>query len=148
MLEKTLVQKDSFNELIELALSKKGIYVLSIGPPGCLRVLFFRAMRAELLEQYFSFAIKPIDVISASYEDRLIEHISKMISEKREMRGLILYLSCSEILTGMKFEKTQRAILEKYNMPVYVFKRGPFAKRTGAPREKMKELISKINEYL
>ena len=141
-------QKESFNELIELPLRKESIFVLSIGPPSCLRVLFFRAMRAGLLEQYFSFALNPIDVITASYEDRLIEHISKIISEKPKMRGLILYLSCSDILTGIKFEKTQRVIGEKYNIPVHILNRGPLAKRRGKPREKMKELICKIDEYI
>lgn len=147
MLDKT-IQKDSFNELIEMALGKNGVYVLSIGPSSCLRVLYFRAMRAGLLERYFSFSLNPMDVICASYEERIIEHISKVMLEAEEVRGLVLYLSCSEILTGMKFEKTQRLIQERFNIPVQILNRGPLAKRTGKPREKMKELLCKIDEYI
>lgn len=148
MLEKTIDKRDSFDELIELPLKQEGICVIAIGPPSCLRVLYFRAKRAGLLKQFFAYALDPIDVISAAYEEELIEFIQEIIEAEADLRGIVLYLSCAEILTGMSFAKTQRKIREKYELPVHVLKRGPLVKRLNKPRKMMEEILKQIDEHI
>jgi len=147
IIEKT-VKKNSFDELIALALSKPNIYVIAIGPPGCIRVLFFRAMRANLLNKFFAYAINELDVISGDYQKKVSDYIIKIKEDKPEMKGLIIYTSCSEIITGMNFDKVIYDIYKRCRLKVKIFNRGPLAKRKELPRKKIKEILKEFDECL
>ena len=146
MIEKTN-NKNSFDELVAIALGKPEIYVVAVGSPGCTRVLFFRAMRESLLERFYSFNLTALDVISGNYQDKLIDYIAEIKNEKPGIKGLIIYTSCSEIITGMKFEKVIYDVYQKHKLRVKIFNRGPLAKRKDLPRKKIKEILSELDEH-
>lgn len=148
MIEKTIGPINGNNETIGMALEKEGVYVVGIGPPSCLRILYFRAMKSNLLNKFIMFPLQSIDVISGSYENRLIDTIESMINELKDVKGIILYLSCSEILTGMKFDKTINKFKNDYNIPIEILMRGPLVRRKDTPKNRMQELIRNIDEYI
>ncbi|NCC80815.1 MAG: hypothetical protein EOM04_00880 [Clostridia bacterium] len=147
MIEKT-INKNSFDELVTIALSKPNICVVAVGPPGCTRVLFFRAMRANLLKRYYSFNISALDIITGDYQKKLKEFITEINKSNPEIEGIIIYTSCSEIITGMKFEKVINDIYQKHRLRVKIFNRGPLAKRKELPRKIIKEILSEFDEHL
>ncbi len=145
MIEKA-TNKDSFDELIAIALSKPNVYVIAVGPPGCTRVLFFRAMRANLVERYSAFNLSAMDIILGCYQDKLSAYITELLCEKSDVKGIILYASCSEILTGMRFDSLIADVEKKHQITVSVLERGPLAKRKGAPRKNILKILERYDE--
>lgn len=146
VLIKEIHKKKNSEEIVCIALREPGIAVVATGPPACIRILYFRAMANQLLENFYAFPLDENDLINASYQAELEDFIAQIITEKPEVKGIIIYTSCPEVLSGMSYERIIKEIFQKYGKKVRVFKRGPLEKRIKPPKEKLKEIFNDFKE--
>jgi len=150
MLERSL-HKDSCNEVIELALKIPETQVVAFGPESCLRVLFFRAARKDLLDKINMIFTEAIDLITNSHLEALqenLEHRIKELKNKQEtIQAFVIYISCADILMGTNFNRVTGYIEQKYRIPVKVFQRGPLSRRKMLPKERLSIIFAEIEEF-
>lgn len=140
--------KNSCGEIINLALSIPGINVLAVGPEACLRVLYFRASRENLLDRLTMLTTSRIDS-TMGLQTKLVESALEQIiaEEKDSVKAIIVYVSCIELLMASDFGPVLKSIELKYNIPVRLFKRGPLSKRRLLPKERLSIIFSEILDF-
>lgn len=150
MLERAL-HKDSCNEVIELALRIPEIQVVAVGPESCLRVLFFRAARKNLLDRFNMLFVDSLDLVTNRHPAALQEGLARIIEaaekQAKRIQGFVVYVSCADLLTGTNFSGVKRSIEKNYRIPVAVFQRGPLAKRKMPPKERLSLILAELTEF-
>lgn len=145
------LHKDSCNEVIELALRIPETQVVAFGPESCLRVLFFRAARTELLDRFNMVFTKDIDLVTNNHLEALKDSLETIIEESKNqsdmIQTLIVYISCADILMGTNFNSITRHIEKKYQIPVKIFQRGPLSRRKMLPKERLSIIFAEIEEF-
>lgn len=147
MLHRAL-QKDSCNEIIELALKVPETQVVAFGPESCLRVLFFRAARKNLLDRFNMVCTEAADIVTNSHLEILKDGLEEIIREsKKPIKAFIVYISCVDILIGTNFTSITRNVENKYNIPVKIFQRGPLSRRRMLPKDRLGLIFAELDEY-
>ncbi|WP_291565180.1 MULTISPECIES: nitrogenase component 1 [unclassified Clostridium] len=142
------IHKDSCNEVIDLALKIPDIHVLVLGPESCLRVLYFRAFRKELLDRFYMLNVTNIDLITNNHMESLKSALESIVVDSNyTSKGIIIYISCSDIVMGTDFTSGIQYIEEKYKVPVKIFQRGPLSKRRMLPKERLSNIFAEILEF-
>lgn len=140
--------KQSCQEIISLALGIPGINVLAVGPESCLRVLYFRASRENVLDRLTMLTTSRIDS-TMGIQTKLVESALEQIiaEEKDSLKAIIVYVSCIDLLMVSDFDSVFRQLEIKYNIPIRLFKRGPLSKRRLLPKERLSIIFSEILDF-
>ena len=78
--------------------------VISIGPTGCLNVLYNEAIKENKLGNLYTFPVSEIDMVSANHIEKLEKYIVKIISENFEkIKSIIIYLTCADLILVSNF---------------------------------------------
>lgn len=145
------LHKESCNEVIELALSIPETQLVAVGPESCLRVLFFRAARKNLVDRFNMLFTESLDFVTGSHVDALKNQLESIIAESTNqaviIHAFVVYISCADILMGTDFSSVVRYIEKNYQIPVKIFQRGPFSKRQMLPKERLGLIFADIAEH-
>lgn len=105
-----------------------GATILAVGPPGCLRFLYFRAREIGCLHKLRLCTLTKNQYASGGYLSKIEDSLNAALSDSR-IKALIIYISCPDILLQTDFERQLRRCHGAGNIPVELFRRGPMVKR-------------------
>ena len=121
--------------------------VISIGPTGCLNVLYNEAIKENKLANLYTFPISEIDMVSANHIEKLEKYIVKIISENFEkIKSIIIYLTCADLILASDFSFLMKKIKKDYGIIIKILERGPIAKRKIMPEKRLEKLLVEL-EY-
>lgn len=143
MIEKALSKTISM-EHIHFALKTPGVYVVAIGTPSCLRTLYFRALKINSLSHLSFVSPSASDFATQKSVAVTEQHIHTLMQQTEEIAGIILYLSCLDIILNTDYDELVQNIKQRYNIPVKIFRRGPLEKRIKNPRETMEQILNEL----
>ena len=126
--------------LSRLLFQTEGVRVLAVGPPACLRILYFRAMEKEALSRLRLCPVSRLEYTLGSYVPRVRRMIEELVMTSGT-KGVVLYVSCPDLLTQTDFEAMMSEADNPHNVPVAVFRRGPMEKRKRKPVERLEEIL-------
>ena len=139
--------KNEKNKMLKTLLNIPENIVISIGPTGCLNVLYNEAIKENKLENLYTFPISEIDMVSANHIEKLEKYIVKIISENFEkIKSIIIYLTCADLILASDFSFLMEKIKKDYGIIVKILERGPIAKRKIMPEKRLEKLLVKL-EY-
>ena len=84
--------------LSRLLFQTEGVRVLAVGPPACLRILYFRAMEKEALSRLRLCPVSRLEYTLGSYAPRVRGMIEELVMTSGT-KGVVLYVSCPDLLT-------------------------------------------------
>lgn len=139
--------KNEKNKMLKTLLNIPENIVISIGPTGCLNVLYNEAIKENKLGNLYTFAISEIDMVSANHIEKLEKYIVKIISENFEkIKSIIIYLTCADLILASDFSFLMEKIKKDYGIILKVLERGPIAKRKITPEKRLEKLLAEL-EY-
>jgi len=139
--------KNEKNKMLKTLLNIPENIVISIGPTGCLNVLYNEAIKENKLGNLYTFPISEIDMVSANHIEKLEKYIVKIISENFEkIKSIIIYLTCADLILVSDFSFLMEKIKKDYGIIVKILERGPIAKRKIMPEKRLEKLLVKL-EY-
>jgi hypothetical protein len=142
------LNKESCMEIVNLALSIPDVLVLGIGPESCLRVLYFRALRELKNDRLFLRTMDQSDLVTSKHLEDLATNIREIIlNRKSDVRALIIYISCCDIILESDFDSVFYSVQKELGIPIKLFKRGPLSKRRILPKERLGIIFSEIHSY-
>nr|WP_310786594.1 nitrogenase component 1 [Fusobacterium nucleatum] len=141
--------KNEKNKMLKTLLNIPENIVISIGPTGCLNVLYNEAIKENKLENLYTFPISEIDMVSANHIEKLEKYIVKIISENFEkIKSIIIYLTCADLILVSDFSFLMKKIKKDYGIILKVLERGPIAKRKITPEKRLEKLLVKLEDEL
>ena len=141
--------KNEKNKMLKSLLNIPENIVISIGPTGCLNVLYNEAIKENKLENLYTFPISEIDMVSANHIEKLEKYIVKIISENFEkIKSIIIYLTCADLILVSDFSFLMKKIKKDYGIILKVLERGPIAKRKITPEKRLEKLLVKLEDEL
>lgn len=147
MIERVTKIKEPCEEIIHAALQTEGVYVAAIGAPACLRVLYFRARDVGCTNKIHFIPLKDVDIVLNKGPELLQRKLEEMCNQKSyEIRGIVIYLSCMDIILYEDYTEAKDYIQKKYDIPVHIFRRGPLIKRSEKPKENLGRILQDIQE--
>ena len=139
--------KNEKNKMLKTLLNIPENIVISIGPTGCLNVLYNEAIKENKLVNLYTFPISEIDMVSANHIEKLEKYIVKIISENFEkIKSIIIYLTCADLILASDFSFLMEKIKKDYGIIVKILERGPIAKRKITPEKRLEKLLVEL-EY-
>lgn len=139
--------KNKKNKMLKTLLNIPENIVISIGPTGCLNVLYNEAIKENKLGNLYTFPISKIDMVSANHIEKLEKYIVKIISENFEkIKSIIIYLTCADLILASDFSFLMEKIKKDYGIIVKILERGPIAKRKITPEKRLEKLLVEL-EY-
>ncbi|RRD25210.1 nitrogenase component 1 [Fusobacterium canifelinum] len=139
--------KNEKNKMLKTLLNIPENIVISIGPTGCLNVLYNEAIKENKLGNLYTFPISEIDMVSANHIEKLEKYIVKIISENFEkIKSIIIYLTCADLILASDFSFLMEKIKKDYGIILKILERGPIAKRKIAPEKRLGKLLVEL-EY-
>ena len=139
--------KNEKNKMLKTLLNIPENIVISIGPTGCLNVLYNEAIKENKLGNLYTFSISEIDMVSANHIEKLEKYIVKIISENFEkIKSIIIYLTCADLILASDFSFLMEKIKKDYGIILKVLERGPIAKRKITPEKRLEKLLVEL-EY-
>ncbi|WP_338985294.1 oxidoreductase [Fusobacterium nucleatum] len=139
--------KNEKNKMLKTLLNIPENIVISIGPTGCLNVLYNEAIKENKLENLYTFPISEIDMVSANHIEKLEKYIVKIISENFEkIKSIIIYLTCADLILASDFSFLMEKIKKDYGILLKILERGPIAKRKITPEKRLEKLLAEL-EY-
>jgi len=139
--------KNEKNKMLKTLLNIPENIVISIGPTGCLNVLYNEAIKENKLANLYTFPISEIDMVSANHIEKLEKYIVKIISENFEkIKSIIIYLTCADLILASDFSFLMKKIKKDYGIIVKILERGPIAKRKIMPEKRLEKLLVEL-EY-
>ncbi len=126
--------------LSRLLFQTEGVRVLAVGPPACLRILYFRAMEKEALSRLRLCPVSRLEYTLGSCAHSVRGMLEELVTT-RGTKGVVLYVSCPDILIQTDFETLVSEADNPYEVPVAVFRRGPMEKRKKKSVERLEEII-------
>ena len=141
--------KNEKNKMLKTLLNIPENIVISIGPTGCLNVLYNEAIKENKLGNLYTFPISEIDMVSANHIEKLEKYIVKIISENFEkIKSIIIYLTCADLILVSDFSFLMKKIKKDYRIILKVLERGPIAKRKITPEKRLEKLLVKLEDEL
>lgn len=139
--------KNEKNKMLKTLLNIPENIVISIGPTGCLNVLYNEAIKENKLGNLYTFPISEIDMVSANHIEKLEKYIVKIISENFEkIKSIIIYLTCADLILASDFSFLMEKIKKNYGIILKILERGPIAKRKITPEKRLEKLLVEL-EY-
>lgn len=139
--------KNEKNKMLKTLLNISENIVISIGPTGCLNVLYNEAIKENKLGNLYTFPISEIDMVSANHIEKLEKYIVKIISENFEkIKSIIIYLTCADLILASDFSFLMEKIKKNYGIILKILERGPIAKRKITPEKRLEKLLVEL-EY-
>lgn len=139
--------KNEKNKMLKTLLNIPENIVISIGPTGCLNVLYNEAIKENKLENLYTFPISEIDMVSANHIEKLEKYIVKIISENFEkIKSIIIYLTCADLILASDFSFLMEKIKKDYGIILKILERGPIVKRKITPEKRLEKLLVEL-EY-
>ena len=139
--------KNKKNKMLKSLLNIPENIVISIGPTGCLNVLYNEAIKENKLANLYTFPISEIDMVSANHIEKLEKYIVKIISENFEkIKSIIIYLTCADLILASDFSFLMKKIKKDYGIIIKILERGPIAKRKITPEKRLEKLLVEL-EY-
>ena len=139
--------KNEKNKMLKSLLNIPENIVISIGPTGCLNVLYNEAIKENKLGNLYTFPISEIDMVSANHIEKLEKYIVKIISENFEkIKSIIIYLTCADLILASDFSFLMKKIKKDYGIILKILERGPIAKRKITPEKRLEKLLVEL-EY-
>ena len=139
--------KNKKNKMLKSLLNIPENIVISIGPTGCLNVLYNEAIKENKLANLYTFPISEIDMVSANHIEKLEKYIVKIISENFEkIKSIIIYLTCADLILSSDFSFLMKKIKKDYGIIIKILERGPIAKRKIMPEKRLEKLLVEL-EY-
>lgn len=139
--------KNEKNKMLKTLLNIPENIVISIGPTGCLNVLYNEAIKENKLGKLYTFPISEIDMVSANHIEKLEKYIVKIISENFEkIKSIIIYLTCADLILVSDFSFLTKKIKNDYGIIVKILERGPIAKRKLSPEKRLEKLLVELEE--
>ena len=139
--------KNKKNKMLKSLLNIPENIVISIGPTGCLNVLYNEALKENKLANLYTFPISEIDMVSANHIEKLEKYIVKIISENFEkIKSIIIYLTCADLILASDFSFLMKKIKKDYGIIIKILERGPIAKRKIMPEKRLEKLLVEL-EY-
>ena len=141
--------KNEKNKMLKSLLNIPENIVISIGPTGCLNVLYNEAIKENKLANLYTFPISEIDMVSANHIEKLEKYIVKIISENFEkIKSIIIYLTCADLILASDFSFLMKKIKKDYGIIVKILERGPIAKRKIMPEKRLEKLLVELEDEL
>lgn len=141
--------KNEKNKMLKTLLNIPENIVISIGPTGCLNVLYNESIKENKLGNLYTFPISEIDMVSANHIEKLEKYIVKIISENFEkIKSIIIYLTCADLILASNFSFLIEKIKEDYGIILKVLERGPIAKRKITPDKRLEKLLVELEDEL
>lgn len=137
-----VAEKDGM-ENINLLLSVPETIVLAIGPPSCLRGLFFSARQKGQGANIYLYPVEQKTLAMGTHLAAIRNHIEALIKEKQP-KALVVYPSCVEVLIGTDFNMMLADIKNPANIPIKAFIRGPLVKRRIPPKVRVGMILAAI----
>ena len=139
--------KNEKNKMLKTLLNIPENIVISIGPTGCLNVLYNEAIKENKLGNLYTFPVSEIDMVSANHIEKLEKYIVKIISENFEkIKSIIIYLTCADLILVSDFSFLTKKIKNDYGIIVKILERGPIAKRKLSPEKRLEKLLVELEE--
>ena len=139
--------KNEKNKMLKTLLNIPENIVISIGPTGCLNVLYNEAIKENKLGNLYTFPISEIDMVSANHIEKLEKYVVKIISENFEkIKSIIIYLTCADLILASDFSFLMKKIKKDYGIILKVLERGPIAKRKITPEKKLEKLLLELED--
>lgn len=139
--------KNEKNKMLKSLLNIPENIVISIGPTGCLNVLYNEAIKENKLGNLYTFPVSEIDMVSANHIEKLEKYIVKIISENFEkIKSIIIYLTCADLILASDFSFLMKKIKKDYGIILKILERGPIAKRKITPEKRLEKLLVEL-EY-
>ena len=141
--------KNEKNKMLKSLLNIPENIVISIGPTGCLNVLYNEAIKENKLGNLYTFPVSEIDMVSANHIEKLEKYIVKIISENFEkIKSIIIYLTCADLILVSDFSFLTKKIKNDYGIIVKILERGPIAKRKLSPEKRLEKLLVELEEEI
>ena len=141
--------KNKKNKMLKSLLNIPENIVISIGPTGCLNVLYNEAIKENKLANLYTFPISEIDMVSANHIEKLEKYIVKIISENFEkIKSIIIYLTCADLILASDFSFLMKKIKKDYGIIIKILERGPIAKRKIMPEKRLEKLLVELEEEI
>ena len=147
-LERCLLDREINKMLKELLQIPRNI-IISIGPVGCLNVLYNESVRENKNEKLYIFLVNEIEMLSGEHINNLEKSLIEIINEKyKEIDSITIYKTCGDMLMCSDFNLLIKRIKKEYGIIVKVLERGPISKRKILPKERLKNLLTELKEEL
>ncbi|OXS26124.1 MAG: hypothetical protein BI182_00230 [Acetobacterium sp. MES1] len=142
----------SVNNLGDMELAKRifeipDTLVVAIGPPACIRILYFRALECGHLSKLKLIPIGALDYTFGDYLKKIKGAIAAAL-QKTCYQGIILYVSCPDLLCQTDFDRMVQELDNPQQIPVEIFKRGPMEKRKTSPSQRLDKIAAKIADFV
>ncbi|URN83579.1 hypothetical protein [Acetobacterium wieringae] len=121
--------------------------VVAIGPPACIRILYFRALECGHLSKLKLIPISALDYTFGDYLEK-IKGVVAAALQKTCYQGIILYVSCPDLLCQTDFDRMVQELDNPRQIPVEIFKRGPMEKRKTSPSQRLDKIAVKIADFV
>lgn len=121
----------------------EGTALVAAGSVMCLRSLYLEARRKNALERFFPCIMTESDYAVGKKEK--IKCTLEKAAALPHIRGVILYASCPDVISGMDFAGLLKEIDNPRQVPVRVLQRGPMVKRRKTPKEERDEILREIS---
>ncbi|WP_195339966.1 nitrogenase component 1 [Fusobacterium sp. 1001295B_180824_G3] len=143
-IERCLIENEK-NKMLKVLLNIPENIVISVGPTGCLNVLYNEAIKENKLKSLYTFSISEIDMISANHIEKLEKYIVKIISENFEkIKSVIIYLTCADLILASDFSFLIEKIKSDYEIILKILERGPISKRKITPEKRLEKLLTEL----
>lgn len=121
--------------------------VVAIGPPTCIRILYFRALECGHLSKLKLIPISSLNYTFGDYMEK-IKGVVEAALRKACHQGIILYVSCPDLLSQTDFDTMIEGLDNPHQIPVEIFKRGPMEKRKTSPSQRLDKIAAKIADFV
>ncbi len=119
-------------EAAKAILRKEGIALVAVGSSACVRSLYFTAKEMGRLDVLFWRVLTRQDYSLGKQEGAIQKCVQEALT-RLDIRGVIVYASCMDILTGLDADAIMAEIDNPKEIPVEILYRGPLAKRKCPP---------------
>lgn len=129
--------------LPEKIFAAEDIVLVAAGSLTCIRALYKNAVKADALERFAYCVISDTEYAAGTAEKKMVQLLNKVLRE-RKPGGIILYTSCTEIITKMDYDRIKEELSNPGKIPVEVLYRGPMVKRFRNVRKDLNDILLRI----
>lgn len=140
---------EKINPMLKDLLNIPRNLVVSIGPGGCLNVLYNEAVKRGKSDLLYTIPVDEITMTTGEHIEILEKALEEIIENRfDEIDSIIVYETCSDLIMCTNFGKTAEHIKERYGIVVKVLERGPISKRKILPKERLKIVINEMKKEI
>jgi hypothetical protein len=121
------------------------LMLVAVGSLSCVRALYLQAADLGKLHQFCYCCMTPTEYALGTGGRRLKKELEKVL-KKTGIGGVIVYVSCMEVITRMELEELLSSLNNPDRVPVKVLYRGPMVSRYQKPAESLSQILLSIPE--